>query len=171
MYLHKCSIRVFGLFVDFSIRLVNNITNSSNEGRVEVYYKGEWGTVCYNETPTYANAIVLCRTLGYPDAKFTTETLSFGNASSDQLIWISNLRCDGTEDTMLDCNFYTWETYSYCDNHVRDLAVSCLESKSRIFHYFLPLLLLFEASVLYYYVFFVTNTKPFFNKKNITSHM
>ena len=133
MCMPECSIRVFGLFVDFSIRLVNNITDSSNEGRVEVYYKGEWGTVCYNETPTYAIAIVTCKTLGYPDAKFTTETLSFGNASSDQPTLISNLRCDGTEETILDCNFYTWETYSYCTNHTHDLAVSCLESKLRIF--------------------------------------
>ena len=124
-----CFIRVFGLFVDVSVRLVNNITNSSNEGRVEVYYKGKWGTVCYSDLPTYANARVICRELGYPDAKFTTEILSFGNASSDQPIWISNLRCDGTEDTILDCFLYTWETYSYCVNHAHDLAVSCLESK------------------------------------------
>ena len=95
---------------------------------MEVYYKGQWGTVCYN-LPSYANARVVCRELGYPDAKFTTEMLSFENASNEQPIWISNLRCGGSEDTILDCFFNTWETYSYCVDHANDLAVSCVESE------------------------------------------
>ena len=38
----------------------------SNEGLLEVYCNGEWGTVC-NHTFSYIEARVACRQLGYND--------------------------------------------------------------------------------------------------------
>ena len=55
------------------IRLVNGLF--SNEGRLEVYCSGVWGTVCANSFDG-TDATVLCRQLGYAshhDFYYTSE--------------------------------------------------------------------------------------------------
>lgn len=48
-----------------------------SEGRVEVYYQGEWGTVCDDDFSIHA-AHVVCRELGYVEAKSWTASSSYG---------------------------------------------------------------------------------------------
>ena len=48
-----------------------------NEGRVEVFYKGEWGTICDDDF-SLANANVLCRQLGFVSATGWTHSAKYG---------------------------------------------------------------------------------------------
>ena len=45
------------------VRLVEG--NYSSEGQLEVYYNGQWGTVCVNWQFEEATADVVCKQLGY----------------------------------------------------------------------------------------------------------
>lgn len=48
---------------DFLVRLVDN-NGKANQGRVEVFYNGFWGTVCDDQFDHNAAAVV-CSKLGY----------------------------------------------------------------------------------------------------------
>lgn len=47
------------------------------EGRVEVFYNGEWGTVCDDDFSTSA-AQVVCRQLGFLDAEAWSPSAKYG---------------------------------------------------------------------------------------------
>lgn len=48
-----------------------------NEGRVEVFYNDEWGTICDDDF-TLANAHVLCRHLGFVAATGWAHSAKYG---------------------------------------------------------------------------------------------
>ena len=92
-----------------------------NQGRVSLYYNGQWGTVCQDQWDMN-DAHVVCRMLGYPRAiEFTNNTI-FGGAA-DGPIWLDDVNCTGTESTLAACPHAGWGN-SNCD-HSKDAGVVC----------------------------------------------
>lgn len=122
------------LCVEFSLRIVNpNNTNIHYEGRVEVYYSGQWGTICsYYHSNT--NARVICQELGYSDARAGSLSTSFGTGTADQPIWLSYLYCQGSETSIAECYYYLpWDSGVFtCSSHANDLSVSCIDGESHV---------------------------------------
>lgn len=51
-----------------------------NEGRIEVFYKDEWGTICDDDF-SLANAHVLCRQLGFVSATGWAHSAKYGKGT------------------------------------------------------------------------------------------
>ena len=74
-----------------TIRLAGS--NDTWEGRVEVYLRGQWGTVC-DDGFGIKEANVVCHQLGYPEgALFAYCCATFGEGSGE--ILLDNVKCIG----------------------------------------------------------------------------
>ena len=102
------------------VRLVDGPT--SYEGRVEVYYNGEWGTVC-DDGWDLNDAQVVCRQLGYGQATATLTRAYYERGSGN--IWLSNVNCYGYEATIESCSHSGWGIHNAYCNHNKDAGVRC----------------------------------------------
>ena len=110
------------------LRLVGG--SSYNEGRVEVNYNGEWGTVCddgWDDT----DASVVCGQLGFGSSGTSIGSAGFGQGSGP--IWLDSVTCTGNELTLASCGHLGVNITREC-SHFKDVGVICSgESKSYIF--------------------------------------
>jgi len=100
------------------IRLVGGATD--NQGRVEVFVKGEWGTVC-DDRFGMADAEVICKMLGYPKAIRARNRAYYSQGSGP--IWVDQLDCTGNEDNIFDCKMN--ELGNHDCVHKEDAGVEC----------------------------------------------
>lgn len=119
-----------------------------NEGRVEVYYNGEWGTVCDDDFNIHA-AQVVCRELGYVEAVSWSPSSKYGKGAGrcagrtaggvcrwrkgltvrfcSGPIWFDNLHCSGKEKTLALCPS-NGIGVSDC-KHSEDVGVVCSDKR------------------------------------------
>uniref|UniRef100_A0AAQ5WYD3 Lysyl oxidase homolog n=1 Tax=Amphiprion ocellaris TaxID=80972 RepID=A0AAQ5WYD3_AMPOC len=95
-----------------------------NEGRVEVFYNGEWGTVCDDDFTIHA-AQVVCRELGYLEAISWSPSSKYGKGEGP--IWFDNLHCTGKEKTLALCPS-NGIGVSDC-KHSEDVGVVCSDKR------------------------------------------
>ena len=95
--------------------------NSHYYGRVEVYYNGEWGTVC-DDGWDRIDATVVCRQLGFYSSVRAYGSARYGKGTGP--IWLSNLSCIGNESSLTECGRFGVGTKN-C-THSDDAAVNCV---------------------------------------------
>ncbi|XP_052086547.1 deleted in malignant brain tumors 1 protein-like [Mytilus californianus] len=90
----------------------------TNSKRLEIYYSGEWGTVCDDEFDDN-DAKIACKQLGYSNGK------SLGNAVDDGSgkIWLDDLKCTGSESKLRYCYHAGWGKEN-C-KHDEDVGILC----------------------------------------------
>ncbi|XP_055290852.1 neurotrypsin isoform X2 [Moschus berezovskii] len=102
---------------DGVIRLAGG--KGSYEGRLEVYHRGQWGTVC-NDGWTDLNTFVVCRQLGF---KYGRQTSANHFEESMGPIWLDGVSCSGKEASFLQCSRRPWGSHD-C-SHREDVGISC----------------------------------------------
>ncbi|XP_066575805.1 lysyl oxidase homolog 3A isoform X2 [Amia ocellicauda] len=95
-----------------------------NEGRIEVFYNEEWGTICDDDF-SLENALVLCKQLGFISATGWSHSAKYGKGAGR--IWLDNVQCSGSEKSIGDCKSRGWGN-SDC-THDEDAGVVCKDER------------------------------------------
>ena len=114
------------------IRLLGG--RSYNEGRVEVNYNGEWGTVCddgWDDT----DAGVVCRQLGFGSSGTAIGSAGFGQGSGS--IWLDSVTCTGSELILARCGHLGISIIRSC-SHIEDAGVKCSKLQGKLLFDFMP---------------------------------
>ncbi|XP_078420601.1 scavenger receptor cysteine-rich domain-containing protein DMBT1-like [Cetorhinus maximus] len=105
----------------WQVRLANG--ESVCDGRVEVYYGGFWGRVIDTEW-NFSDADVVCRQLNCGAAINVYNHWKFGKG--DGPVWVSNVRCNGSEPFLWNCSFTQGKQLSIagdvgvvCSDHIQ----------------------------------------------------
>ena len=100
------------------VRLVGG--NSRNEGRVEVYHDGQWGTVC-DDSWHEIDADAICKQLGFESAQQIFYNAKYGQGAGP--ILVDQINCPAGVQSILDCKHEGWGNHD-CQ-HSEDAGVIC----------------------------------------------
>uniref|UniRef100_A0A674I8S3 Scavenger receptor cysteine rich family member with 4 domains n=1 Tax=Terrapene triunguis TaxID=2587831 RepID=A0A674I8S3_9SAUR len=100
------------------LRLVNG--SHRCEGRVELFYLSQWGTVC-DDAWDLRDVAVVCRQLGCGGARAAWGEARYGPGTG--YIFLDNLKCKGDEPSLLRCSHIRWNVHN-CD-HSEDAGALC----------------------------------------------
>ena len=111
--------------LELAIRLVGGSFHNYY-GRVEVYYNGEWGTVC-DDGWDNTDAGVVCRQLGFGSSGIAIESAGYGQGSGS--IILGSVSCNGNEPILARCGHLGINIIKSC-SHAEDAGVYCWRSQS-----------------------------------------
>lgn len=101
-------------------------SQSALKGRLEVRRLGngnEWGTVC-DDHFDLRDALVVCRMLKHSGVgTLFSSTSEYGLVSDSVNIWLDNLKCRGTENSLMECKHRGWGINN-C-GHFEDVGIVC----------------------------------------------
>jgi hypothetical protein len=93
-----------------------------NEGIVEVYYNGTWGTICATFWDI-KDAKVACRSMGLPQATYVIRNMLLIRHRKS---WMTRLRCLGNESNLAECPHAGWgNTPRWCTLSYYNAGVVC----------------------------------------------
>lgn len=104
-----------------SVRLVST-DGLPDRGRVEIFIRGEWGTVCDDLFTSKAGTVV-CRQLGFTTAVAVMKRAALGEADSNVRIFLDDVECEGGERSLLWCKRARIGKHN-C-SHGEDVGVIC----------------------------------------------
>jgi len=104
---------------DIYVRLIGG--SNAFEGTVQVFFNGQWGSIC-DDGWTGNDAAVVCRMLGYKSPG--AGGLSGGRfRPGTTKIWAENVTCAGNESSLIECQHGQWGVHD-C-GHLEDAGVMC----------------------------------------------
>ena len=100
-----CSNSSSASFYNQGIRLVDGTSHSN--GRLELLWRGQWGTICNRYDWDYKDTQVACRQLGFLGAK------RYYRHPGSGPVYMKYVHCNGREESLWDCP-YTWALHRQC---------------------------------------------------------
>ncbi|CAC5410844.1 HMCN [Mytilus coruscus] len=94
------------------------LVGGSNNGRLNIYHIGSWGTVC-NDAFGSEDALVVCKQLKMRTTNVQYYTAGNGNGT----IWLDDVACNGQENRLDSCNHNGWSLHNCV--HGEDVGVRC----------------------------------------------